>query len=464
MRDSRPARPQTPALPRWVRSCPGEGSLAVRRHGRADLRLPAPSRALPRATARRYGRTLVAIPFSTPDDRRVYAAQATGGMAALGCRGRCGTGRGNPVLRTGAATAGRGWRQMSLRFEHETQTQRVRFASGEAASSLAEEVERLGASSVMVIATGAARQLAGRITGGLPVALYHDEVVMHVPIEVAERARAAASEQRIDALVSVGGGSTTGLAKAVALTTGLPIVAVPTTYAGSEATNVWGLTQGARKTTGVDARVLPLAIVYDATLMVSLPVPMSVASGLNALAHCVDSMWAPRADPIDRALAAEGIRALRLGLPEVLADPAGLDGREHALYGSYLAAVAFCSAGSGLHHKICHVLGGGYNLPHAQTHAVVLAYVLAFNAPSVPDAERQIAAAFDADRAITGLQMLREQLDAPRALREYGFDEADIADAVAAILPVVPPNNPTPVTAENLERLLHAAWEGADPR
>jgi alcohol dehydrogenase class IV len=353
---------------------------------------------------------------------------------------------------------------MSLRFEHETQTQRVRFASGEAASSLAEEVERLGASSVMVIATGAARQLAARITGGLPVALYHDEVVMHVPIEVAERARAAASEQRIDALVSVGGGSTTGLAKAVALTTGLPIVAVPTTYAGSEATNVWGLTQGARKTTGVDARVLPLAIVYDATLTVSLPVPMSVASGLNALAHCVDSMWAPRADPIDRALAAEGIRALRLGLPEVLADPAGLDGREHALYGSYLAAVAFCSAGSGLHHKICHVLGGGYNLPHAQTHAVVLAYVLAFNAPSVPDAERQIAAAFDADRAITGLQMLREQLDAPRALREYGFDEADIADAVAAILPVVPPNNPTPVTAENLERLLHAAWEGADPR
>src|ERR1035437_4782324 len=125
-----------------------------------------------------------------------------------------------------------------------------------------------------------------------------------------------------------------------------------------------------------------------------------------------------------RRPAAEGIRALRLGLPEVLADPAGLYGREHALYGSYLAAVAFCSAGSGLHHKICHVLGGGYNLPHAQTHAVVLAYVLAFNAPSVPDAERQIAAAFDADRAITGLQMLREQLDAPRALRseEHTFE------------------------------------------
>src|SRR5664279_2573326 len=269
-------------------------------------------------------------------------------MAALGCRGRCGTGQGNPVLRTGAATAGRGWRQMSLRFEHETQTQRVRFASGEAASSLAEEVERLGASSVMVIATGAARQLAGRITGGLPVALYHDEVVMHVPIEVAERARAAASEQRIDALVSVGGGSTTGLAKAVALTSGLAIVAVPTTYAGSEATNVWGLTEDSVKTTGVDDRVLPRAIVYDAALTTSLPVPTSVASGLNALAHCIDSMWAPRSDPIDRALAAEAIGALKRGLLAIVAAPTELPGREDALYGAYLSAVAFSSAGSGM--------------------------------------------------------------------------------------------------------------------
>jgi alcohol dehydrogenase class IV len=143
-----------------------------------------------------------------------------------------------------------------------------------------------------------------------------------VPAEVARRAREAAAVHRVDALVCVGGGSTTGLAKAVALTTGLPILAVPTTYAGSEATNVWGLTDGATKTTGVDARVLPRSIVYDASLMLSLPVDMSVASGLNALAHCIDSMWAPRTDPIDAALAAEGIRALASGLPRVANDPA----------------------------------------------------------------------------------------------------------------------------------------------
>jgi alcohol dehydrogenase class IV len=227
---------------------------------------------------------------------------------------------------------------------------------------------------------------------------------------------------------------------------------------------VWGLTEGNRKTTGVDDRVLPRVIVYDASLMLSLPVPLSVASGLNALAHCVDSMWAPRVDPIDQALALEGIRALRLGLPGVVRDPRGIEGREQALYGAYLAAVAFASAGSGLHHKICHVLGGMYNLPHAQTHAVVLPYVLAFNTPSAPDSERRMAAAFDAPSALEGLQRLREQVDAPRALRDYGLRETDIPVAVDAVLAAVPPNNPTPVTATNLTELLTHAWEGRDPR
>jgi alcohol dehydrogenase class IV len=210
--------------------------------------------------------------------------------------------------------------------------------------------------------------------------------------------------------------------------------------------------------------VLPGVIVYDAALTLSLPVPISVASGLNALAHCVDSMWAPRTDPIDQAIAAEGIRALRRGLPAVVADPSGLDGREHTLYGAYLSAVAFASAGSGLHHKICHVLGGKYDLPHAPTHAIVLPHVLAFNAPGAPDAERLIAAAFDAGRAIDGLQTLRNRLDAPQALRDVGFRREDIPAAAAAILPAVPVSNPTPVTTENLERLLLAAWDGADPR
>lgn len=348
-----------------------------------------------------------------------------------------------------------------MRFDHDTLAQRVRFASGGAAANLAAEVAALHASRVMVIAAQDERELALAIADGLPVAHWHHEVAMHVPVDVAERARAQAAAHEVDALVSVGGGSTTGLAKAVALTTGLPIIAVPTTYAGSEATNVWGLTENARKTTGVDPRVLPRAIVYDASLTLTLPVEMSVASGLNALAHCVDAMWGPRVDPIDQALAGEGIRALHIGLPLVRADPAGLEGREHALYGAHLAAVAFASAGSGLHHKICHVLGGMFDLPHAQTHAVVLPHVLAFNAPSAPDAERRIAAAFDAPSASDGLAALRSRLDAPRALRDYGMAESGIAAAAPVVLDAVPPGNPTPVTLDNITALLHDAWEGA---
>ncbi|MEU9059689.1 maleylacetate reductase [Streptomyces sp. NPDC048430] len=350
-----------------------------------------------------------------------------------------------------------------MRFTHETLGQRVVFASGKAPAAVAAEVAALGASRVMLIAAPAEAALADRVGADLPVAVRHSEVVMHVPVEVADRAREAATAGSVDALVCVGGGSTTGLAKAVALTTGLPIVAVPTTYAGSEATNVWGLTEGEVKTTGADARVLPRSIVYDASLMLSLPVEMSVASGLNALAHCVDSMWGPRVDPIDQALAGEGIRGLALGLPGVAADPVGLEGREQTLYGAYLAAVAFSSAGSGMHHKICHVLGGMFDLPHAQTHAVVLPHVLAFNAPSAAEAERRIAQAFGSPTAVEGLSGLRKVLGAPRALRDYGMSEDGIARAVAPILKAVPADNPTPLTEENLTALLRAAWEGSEP-
>ena len=348
-----------------------------------------------------------------------------------------------------------------MRFVHDTLPQRVCFGSGEAASNLSHQVGDLGAGAVMLIASKSEMRIADEIAAGLPVALRHDDVVMHVPVEVAERARAAAARSNVDALVSVGGGSTTGLAKAIAMTTGLPVIAIPTTYAGSEATPVWGLTEGARKTTGVDLRVLPKVIIYDAALTTSLPVDLSVASGLNALAHCVDAMWGPNADPINAALAAEGIRSLAAGLPQVTADPGGLEGRERTLYAAYLSAAAFASAGSGLHHKICHVLGGRYNLPHAQTHATVLPYVLAFNGPAAPDAEQRIAAAFGSATALDGLLALKRQLNAPHALRDYGFSEDSIDEAADAILPSVPPSNPRPVSAVDLRTLLRAAWSGA---
>lgn len=348
-----------------------------------------------------------------------------------------------------------------MQFTHDWPLQRVRFATDGAAEAVADEVRRLEAARVMAIASDPTR--AEPVLGGVPVEVLHADVAMHVPIEVAERARAVADEHDVDAIVSLGGGSTTGLAKAVALTTGLPVVAVPTTYAGSEATDVWGLTEQGRKTTGVDRRVLPRAVVYDASLMLTLPVPTSVASGFNALAHCVDSMWAPRTDPIDQALAVEGIRAIRDGLPRVVEDPMELAGRELTLYGAYLSAVAFASSGSGLHHKICHVLGGMFGLPHAETHTVVLPHVLALNAPAVPELDRRMADAFGGPTALAGLLALRDETDAPRSLRALGLGEDDVTAAVPPILDAAPPSNPTRVTAATIEALLHAAWEGKDP-
>lgn len=352
---------------------------------------------------------------------------------------------------------------MSLNFEHVTLGQRVRFGSGQAAENLKAEVERRNARSVMVIAGERETDIAQTVAAKITPRVWHSDVVMHVPVETAETARGVATEHDVDLLVSVGGGSTTGLAKAVALTTGIPVVAVPTTYAGSEATDVWGLTENQRKTTGTDPRVLPATVIYDSQLTLSLPVEMSVASGLNGMAHCIDSLWAPQANPINAALAGEGARALADGLPKIVADPQGVDGRDQALYGAYLSAVSFASAGSGLHHKICHVLGGTFDLPHAQTHATVLPYVLAFNGPHAPDAQQRIATAFGTPTALEGLQQLRAQVNAPQKLSDYGFTAGDVAEAVAITLEKVPADNPREVTEENLTLLLTAALNGDDP-
>lgn len=352
---------------------------------------------------------------------------------------------------------------MTWEFEHVTLGQRVRFGTGRAAENLADEVARLGAKRVLLVASEDEDRITREVTARIDVAARCGDVAPHVPVPNAERARALASESGADLLVSVGGGSTTGLAKAVALTTGVPIVAVPTTYAGSEATNVWGMTEAANKTTGTDDRVLPVTVIYDAALTLSLPAELSMASGCNALAHCVDSMWAPRTDPIDAALAVEGIRALARGLPLVRKDPGHIEGRERTLYGAYLAAVAFASAGAGLHHKICHVLGGAYDLPHARTHTAVLPYVLAFNAPAVPDAAARIADALGAGDPVTGLTSFYAEAGASHALRRAGLAEAAIPEAARLILPAVPPSNPRPVAEDDLTALLTAAWAGQDP-
>ncbi|MBO2465244.1 maleylacetate reductase [Actinomadura violacea] len=345
-------------------------------------------------------------------------------------------------------------------FVYDALPGRVVFGAGVARRGLLDEVDAFGAERILVVARDAESGLVRELCGPFAdrVTATFSAIRPHVPVEVAERAREVAAGA--DLVLSIGGGSTTGTAKAVALTTGLPIVAVPTTYAGSEVTPVWGLTEGARKTTGTDPRVLPGTVVYDPDLTMTLPVALSVASGLNAMAHCVEAFWAPGRNPVSSAVAEDGIRRLAAGLPAVAADPADRDARAGLLLGAYLAGSAFAVAGSGLHHKICHVLGGAFDLPHAQTHAIVLPHVLAFNAAAAPEAASRIAAALGRPDPARGLDDLGRGLGVPAGLRELGLREDGIETVLDEILAVAPADNPRPITRSGLRTLLHAAWAG----
>ncbi|QGU06084.1 Maleylacetate reductase [Corynebacterium occultum] len=350
-------------------------------------------------------------------------------------------------------------------FTHQTLGQRVRFGRGQVGQHVAEEVKGHDATKVMLISSEREAPQASQATELIDIALNWAEVTQHVPVDLARRATLAARESGVDLILSVGGGSTTGLAKAIALETAIPVVAVPTTYAGSEATNMWGMTEEATKSTGLDDKVLPRAVIYDAELVATLPMGLAVASALNAMAHCVDSLWAPKADPINQVNALEGARALASALRRIHADPDDVEARGEAFYGCYLAAVSFASAGSGLHHKICHILGGTFNLPHAETHATVLPHVLAFNAPAVPELGERLARALSGGDshpggAVGALADLYREVEAPGALAEVGFTAEGIPEAVRRTLAVVPASNPVTATEENITQLLTNALEG----
>ena len=260
------------------------------------------------------------------------------------------------------------------------------FAPG-ALSQVGDEVERLGAERVMLDPRRddrGRRRTRSTAQLGARLALRWNEVAQHVPVELAERARAAASEHAIDAVVTIGGGSSTGLAKALALSHRVPIVAVPTTYAGSEQTTIYGLTGGQHKQTGKDPIVLPRVVVYDPELTLGLPPSVTGPSAFNALAHSVEALWAPGCNPITSALALEGVRAIAGSLPQAMADPTDVDARGDLLYGAALSGMALGATAAGLHHKLCHVLGGRFNLVHADAHSVILPHALAFNAPVLP--------------------------------------------------------------------------------
>jgi maleylacetate reductase len=342
-------------------------------------------------------------------------------------------------------------------FVHDMPQQRVVFASGSLAR-VGEEAERLGLSRVLVLATpGSGAPLAGKVAGllGTRAVGVHAQAVVHVPKSVAQTGLAKARELKADGLLAVGGGAAIGLAKAIALETGLPIVALPTTYSGSEATPIYGTSEGSRKFTGSDVRVVPKTIVYDPDLTFGLPAAVSAASGMNAIAHCVENLWVPNRTPVTVAYAMEALRRFAVHLPRVVADGADREAREQCLIAAWLSGIVLC-AGTALHHKLAHVLGG-LGMPHAETHAIILPHVTRFNLPAAPEAANRLAAALDVRDGGEGLSALLRSLPIPQRLREVGFEQVKI-DFVANEIAGMSVKVPRPAEAVDVRTLLSAAY------
>ena len=340
---------------------------------------------------------------------------------------------------------------------------RIVFGNG-AVRSVGEWLEKSGCSRALVLSTpfqqADAVALAGRL-GGLAVGVFAG-AVMHTPVEVTEEAVARVKELRADCVVSLGGGSTTGLGKAIALRTDLHQIIVPTTYAGSEVTPILGQTENGVKTTIRDARILPEVVIYDPELTIGLPVSMTVTSGLNAMAHAAEALYAQDRNPVSTLMATEGLRALKDTLPVLVHEPGNLDARGEALYGAWLCGTVLGTVGMALHHKLCHTLGGSFDTPHAETHAILLPHTVGFNAAAVPDLLRPISALFGTTPG-AGLYDFAASVGAPTALKSLGLTEADL-DRAASIATQNPYWNPRPIDRNAIRILLQDTWEGARPR
>jgi maleylacetate reductase len=338
---------------------------------------------------------------------------------------------------------------------------RVVFGHGTIAQ-LPEEVERLSLQRLLVLCTPEQAPLAERIRRqmGSRAAGVFPGAVMHTPVDVTLRAMAAVDEMRADGILAIGGGSTIGLGKAIAVRTDLPQIVVPTTYAGSEMTPILGETQGGRKTTQRSPKIQPEVVVYDVDLTLTLPIAVSALSAFNALAHGVEALYAPDGNPIISLMAEEGVRAIVEALPRVMED--GLDPRARAelLYGAWLCACCLGSCSMGLHHKLCHTLGGLFDLPHAQTHAIVLPHALAYNAAAVPDAMARLGRAMKSSDVVDSLMKLERQCGIPLALCDIGMPYDGVARAADEAMTHAY-RNPRPFDRDALHGLLERAWAGA---
>jgi len=353
-----------------------------------------------------------------------------------------------------------------LRFTYQPNPARVVFAAG-VVREVGAEVERLGARRALVLCTPEQTALATRVAAllGDRAAGVFTRAAMHVPVETAREAREEARRRGADCAVAVGGGSTTGLGKAIALDSALPIVAIPTTYAGSEMTPIYGLTEGGVKKTGRDLRVLPRVVLYDPELTLTLPLALTVTSALNAIAHAAEGLYAHDGNPVVSLMAEEGIRACAAALPPLAADAHDLEARSLALYGAWLCGTVLGSVAMGLHHKLCHTLGGSFNLPHAETHAVVLPHALAYNAAAAPQAMARIARALGTDgapQAPAAVFELARRHSAPTSLRTLGMPAEGLDRAAGLAVQAAYPN-PRPLERAAIRALLQRAFEGAVP-
>jgi maleylacetate reductase len=337
---------------------------------------------------------------------------------------------------------------------------RVVFGAG-AVAQLAAEVERLGAKRPLVLTTPGRAEMVAAVSKNLRVAGVFDKVVMHTPVEAAHEARELAASLRADCCVAVGGGSTIGFAKAIALTSGLPVIAVPTTYSGSEMTTIWGISEGGAKKTGRDPKVLPRTVIYDPQLTLALPPAVSAASGMNAIAHCVEALYAHDGNPIISLMAEEGIRALSRALPSIIENGKDIESRSDALYGAWLAGATISTTSVALHHKLCHVLGG-LGLPHAETHAIVLPHAMRYNYDAARDAMSRVERAIGVENACSGIHDLLRALSLPSRLADIGMKEADLERA-ARIATEAPYPNPRKVEYAPVLELLRSAYQGRRP-
>jgi maleylacetate reductase len=342
-------------------------------------------------------------------------------------------------------------------FTHDVPPQRVVFGAG-ALARVGEEAERLGLSKALVVVTpGSGARLGQKVveTFGARAVGLHARAVIHVPKAVAEAGLAAARGAKADGLVAAGGGSAIGLAKAIARESGLPIIAIPTTYSGSEATSIFGITDGTRKVTGRDAKVMPRTIVYDPELTVGLPAAVSAASGMNAIAHCVESFWADGRTPVTLALASEAMRRFGKNLPAVVTDGADRDARAECLVAAWLSGTVL-SVSNGLQHKLAHVLGG-LGLPHAEAHAIILPHVTRFNLAAAPEAKARLAGALGSGDPAAAIADMLKQFPIPQRLRDIGFD-AGKTDFVAGEIAAQAIKSPRPVSTADIRELLRAAY------